>query len=120
MAKNPPPPGKRGLGKAQFLANKEEIKIALENGWNAKDIWNEMHSKKQISIQYRTFVSYVTELIKDKPKTINKVGSSTSQPKPTPIENKPVDGPTIIQANKKTSITFDAKSNADIDDSELF
>lgn len=49
---------------AQFLANKEEIKKALSNGWNMKFIWKTLHEEKAFLGNYNCFTIYVKKYIR--------------------------------------------------------
>jgi len=60
------PPGRkkqRGSGRQAFLARRNEIAQALADGYLAKEIWEFLHKKGSMPIQYRTFIDYVNRYI---------------------------------------------------------
>jgi hypothetical protein len=60
------PPGRkkqRGSGRQAFLAHRNEIAQALADGYLAKEIWEFLHGKGSMPIQYRTFIDYVNRYI---------------------------------------------------------
>lgn len=60
------PPGRkkqRGSGRQAFLARRNEIAQALADGYLAKEIWEFLHEKGSMPIQYRTFIDYVNRYI---------------------------------------------------------
>ncbi len=121
LAKTSPPPGKRGLGKAQFISQIEEIKLALENGWSAKDIWKELFDKGSISIQYRVFSRYVSELIKGKKKRVSLAANQAAKEEPTLVEDTPLnqdeeDGPITAKAFTSSKLSMGAKHANQIQD----
>lgn len=50
-------------GRYAFLKYKEEIKEALDNGYNAIDIWDHLHKKGEMPIKYNQFTVYIRKLI---------------------------------------------------------
>lgn len=57
------PERQRGHGRRAFLAQRNEIAQALEDGYRAKEIWEHLHDKGAMPIQYRTFIDYVNRYI---------------------------------------------------------
>ena len=54
-----------------FLALREDIKEAMEDGWALKQIYRTLHTQKKIMFSYQTFVNYANDLIlKPKPSRI--------------------------------------------------
>lgn len=49
--------------RAAFLAVREDIRQALNDGWSSKVIWETLLEEEKISCSYPTFNSYVTKLI---------------------------------------------------------
>lgn len=82
------PPGRkkqRGSGRQAFLARRNEIAQALADGYLAKEIWEFLHEKGSMPIQYRTFIDYVNRYIQqsNEPKPVNqkqKVVEQTTTP----------------------------------------
>lgn len=49
--------------KVQFIALKDEIKQAIEDGFSVKDIWRLLDGEKKITMTYRTLVRYTNKYI---------------------------------------------------------
>lgn len=49
--------------RAAFLALREDIKQALNEGWKSKNIWETLFDEGKITFSYPTFHNYVTKLI---------------------------------------------------------
>ena len=49
--------------RAVFLALREDIKEAMTDGWALKQIYRTLHTQKNITFSYQTFVNYANELI---------------------------------------------------------
>ncbi|CAB1275627.1 TraK family protein [Candidatus Nitrosacidococcus tergens] len=52
-------------GRQIFLAKYNEIQQALESGCTAKEVWMILYQQGILSIQYRTFMSYMKLSIKE-------------------------------------------------------
>jgi hypothetical protein len=63
-----------GRNRVAFLAVREEIRSALDDGWTVKAIWTKLREEGAIEFGYDAFIRYVDRL----------VGSSKS-PEPTPV-----------------------------------
>ena len=44
------------LNRAQYLAQQDQIREALEAGWSAKVIWETLRSEGRLSCSYETFM----------------------------------------------------------------
>jgi Family of unknown function (DUF5338) len=56
----------QGIGiknRVVFLALREDIKEAMKDGWALKQIYRTLHTQKNITFSYQTFVNYANELI---------------------------------------------------------
>lgn len=62
---------KKRSGRVEFIAQIEDIKTALKEGWTKKDIWDQLHSEGKISFTYQMFLRYVDQLIVGKKKDAN-------------------------------------------------
>ncbi len=49
--------------RAAFLVVREDVRLALNDGWSSKTIWETLLEEEKISCSYPTFNSYVTKLI---------------------------------------------------------
>jgi len=63
LADRDPPKGKRGVGKARFLAHKDEIALALDKGWNQRDVWQDLKDRGVFEFSYVQFTKYVARYI---------------------------------------------------------
>lgn len=52
--------------KVIFLALRDEIAKALEDGWTVKVVWQTLREEKRITFSYQTFNRYVQVLIKSR------------------------------------------------------
>lgn len=81
--------------KVAFIALKKDIQEALDAGWSMKVIWETLLEEKKISFSYKTFRTYVTQLI---------LSSSNVNIEPVAsISKKPKDG-NVSKSNTKTGI----------------
>lgn len=90
------PPGRkkqRGSGRQAFLARRNEIAQALADGYLAKEIWEFLHEKGSMPIQYRTFIDYVNRYIQqsNEPKPVNQEQKLVEQTT-TPIREERTEG----------------------------
>ena len=60
-------PSRRAQNRANFLALREEVKQALDDGWPIKTIWETLYDEKKIFFQYQAFRRYVNSLILSPP-----------------------------------------------------
>jgi len=71
------PPNQKTRNRAAFLANIEEIRQALDNGWSVKDIWEALKEDGRIPFGYQAFLGYVKRLIRNQPATRGKTVEET-------------------------------------------
>ncbi|MGY6215753.1 TraK family protein [Methylolobus aquaticus] len=55
----------RGVQRAAFLAQKNEIAQALAAGWSVKDIWRTLSDEGRIRVGYQAFCEYVNRWIRE-------------------------------------------------------
>lgn len=48
---------------AAFLAQRDEINRALEDGWTVYQVWETLHAEQKIAASYNTFCNQVKRLI---------------------------------------------------------
>ncbi len=75
-----------------FLALREDIKDAMKDGWALKQIYRTLHSQKNITFSYQTFVNYANDLIL-KPKqslVISLQETSNKTPEQTARTTEPI------------------------------
>jgi Family of unknown function (DUF5338) len=51
------------MNRAAFLALRDEVKQALDDGWPIKEIWETLHEEGGIAFSYTVFCRYVKRLI---------------------------------------------------------
>lgn len=59
------PLNQKARNRAAFLANMEEIRQALDNGWSVKDVWEALCDEGRIPFGYQAFLGYVKRLIRN-------------------------------------------------------
>jgi len=95
-------PSQAGQNRASFLAVRDDVRQALNDGWSVKVIWNTLHEEGKIAFGYDAFIGYVNRLIRHSRMspvnvppdvtTQNKAPSSQSQknqPNPAASSMKP-------------------------------
>lgn len=88
--KKSPPPRQRGQGRQAFIARRNEIEQALDDGYSSAEIWQHLHDKGVMPIQYRQFVRYVDRYITSK--------QANEQP---PVSSGPNNPPTVEREKKE-------------------
>lgn len=97
-------PKRSGQNKAAFLAVRDQIKQALDDGWSMKIIWETLHEEGSISFGYHAFVGYVNRLaIRNKSSQPSSVASASA---PTQTEN-----PAIPKSPAIGGFTFQSNPN---------
>jgi len=73
-----------GRNRANFLAVRNEVKQAIDDGWPIKAIWATLYDEGKIAFGYDAFISYVNRLIRSNTDAIpSNSHSKTTKPKPT-------------------------------------
>lgn len=72
-------PSRTGKNRASFLAVREDVQQALDDGWPVKVIWDTLCEEGKIEFGYGAFISYVNRLIRNVEMPL---------PKPTPNQVK--------------------------------
>jgi len=49
--------------RSAFLTLREDIRLAINDGWPVKTIWETLHEEGKISFSYQSFRNYVNSLI---------------------------------------------------------
>ena len=86
---------KMNIHRTAFLALRDDIILAINDGWRIKHIWETLQDQGKISFSYPTFTVYVNKLIFHKDKkplhSITDIPSQTSplsSPKDTKLNNQ--------------------------------
>ena len=53
--------------RAAFLALRDEVKQAIDDGWPVKTIWEALHDEEKVTFSYQAFRGYVNRLILSPP-----------------------------------------------------
>lgn len=56
-----------------FLAVRDDVKAAVDEGYAVKTIWANMHENKRVAFGYDTFLNYVNRYIRRPPSQLNVV-----------------------------------------------
>ena len=67
---------RRDRNRVAFLAVKNDVKEALEEGWPVKTIWSHMVEQKRIGFGYDTFLTYVKRYVRGNAKPLGADRSS--------------------------------------------
>ena len=54
-----------GKNRAEFLAMRNDVKKAMDDGWPVKVIWETLRDEGKISFGYDAFIGYVNRLIRN-------------------------------------------------------
>ena len=60
-------PPRNGQNRVTFLAMREDVKQAIDDGWPVKTIWETLHEEGKVSFSYPAFIGYVNRLILSSP-----------------------------------------------------
>jgi hypothetical protein len=52
-----------GANRAAFLAVREDVNQALDDGWPVKTVWETLHEEGKITFSYPAFCRYVKRLV---------------------------------------------------------
>ena len=58
-------PSRIGKNRASFLAVRNDVRKALEDGWSVKVIWDTLCDEGKIEFGYDAFIGYVNRLIRN-------------------------------------------------------
>lgn len=89
-----------GKNLASFLAVRDDVKEALQDGWAVKVIWRTLHDEGKITFSYDAFNNYVNRLIQ------NADTPAPSRGQPAPLRARPSSppaSPAKNDADKKNS-----------------
>ena len=56
----------RGRGKSLFLGQLDDIKAALDKGYNMKQVWRHLHDSDRMPVGYASFTNYVAAYVTSK------------------------------------------------------
>ena len=100
---------RKGSGRVEFLALRQEIQDALDDGYLVKEVWQYLSDKGVISIQYRMFIRYVNRFLKHK----ELLGSSSMKKNRDVIESESLQQPIQITEKLHKRFEFDALSKSE-------
>lgn len=76
--------GRSNRNMALFLAQQEEIRQALDDGWNVKTVWHTLHKEGKFPATYCCFLFYVKKFIREKDTREKENRSNSSDPPAQP------------------------------------
>jgi len=81
-------PSVNDKNRATFLALREDIKKALDDGWHVKIIWKTLHAEGKIAYSYQAFRRYTNRLILSPPMTASTPSDAVLQITPPILESR--------------------------------
>ena len=82
-----------GKNRAEFLAARNDVKKAMDDGWPVKVIWETLRDEGKISFGYDAFIGYVNRLIRS-------VDATAPAPVPPPAADQAKGGKPAQQEGK--------------------
>jgi hypothetical protein len=58
-------PTQAGKNRAAFLAVRDDVKKALDDGWPVKVVWATLREEGRIEFKYDAFIKYVNQLVRN-------------------------------------------------------
>jgi hypothetical protein len=91
-------PPRNGQNRVTFLAMREDVKQAIDDGWPVKTIWETLHEEGKVSFSYQAFIGYANRLI------LSSSASRTTVSTPMAVDSRigKQHGPATAQATEKT------------------
>jgi hypothetical protein len=90
----------KDINRATFLALRDEIKHAMDEGWPVKRIWENLYKQGDIKFSYQSFIGYVNRLIlhKNEQKKTQVKSSAKAIEKPQQVTQKEKSDTNIIKS----------------------
>jgi hypothetical protein len=106
-------PTQQGKNRAAFLAVRDDVQNALNDGWSVKTIWETLREEGRIQFGYDAFMGYVKRLIRSgQPTAPTRDASSTVLPSEKRDQGKPAPEAAAKKAdNAIGGFTFDPSPN---------
>jgi hypothetical protein len=80
------------MNRAAFLALRDEVKQALDDGWPIKEIWETLHEEGGITFSYTVFCRYVKRHIVRAPLDLGSVAAGKKRRRePEPERSNSID-----------------------------
>lgn len=111
-------PTRSGQNRAAFLAQRDDIKEALTDGWPVKTIWETLHDEGKISFGYDAFISYVNSLIRSPGEPEKATARPPASSKPAPKKAPPATPKPVPPTERKSGVipSFNHNSRPNIAD----
>jgi len=99
-------PSRTGKNRASFLAVRDDVKKALNDGWPVKVIWDTLRDEGKIEFGYDAFIGYVNRLIRnvESPPPAKSPADKVKADKPAPKAKAKPDAPQEPKARAPTGI----------------
>lgn len=96
-----------------FLAVRDDVQAAIDDGFTVKTVWTNMHEAGRIKFGYHTFRNYVKKHLRAPAEGVPEGHQSTIPKGPTAIGLQALDKAPIAQASKPAAsgFTFNAAPN---------
>ena len=87
-------PSRTGKNRASFLAVRNDVRKALDDGWPVKAIWDTLRDEGKIEFGYDAFIGYVNRLIRNpEPSPAKPPADQVKADKPAPKGKAKTDAP---------------------------
>lgn len=96
-------PSRTGKNRASFLAVRDDVRQALDDGWPVKVIWDTLRDEGKIEFGYDAFIGYVNRLIRNTEMSPAKPPAEKAD-KPAPKGKAKNDAPQESKAEAPPSI----------------
>jgi cell division septation protein DedD len=88
-------PSQAGKNRAAFLAVRDDVKKALNDGWPIKVVWATLRDEGRIAFGYDAFIKYVNQLVRQPEVPPPARPAAPAAPTPTPkASSSPAAAPT--------------------------
>lgn len=120
--KRRPAPTRRDKNLVAFLAVRDDVKRALDEGYAVKTVWAHMHDSKRVEFGYDTFLNYVNRYLRSVDQPVLAANQATSTPAfgkapmpraaEKPLPSKPIPHqPATPAASEPAGFTFNPAPN---------
>lgn len=120
--KRRPAPTRRDKNLVAFLAVRDDVKGALDEGYAVKTVWAHMHDSKRVEFGYDTFLNYVRRYLRSVDQPVPKASQATTAPASRkthlpkaadkPVPSRPIPHqPAAPAGSELTGFTFNPAPN---------
>ncbi|HCR1388191.1 TraK family protein [Pseudomonas aeruginosa] len=94
-------PTQAGKNRAAFLAVRDEVKKALDDGWPVKVVWATLRDEGRVEFKYDAFIKYVNQLVRNAEppaRPTAPAAQTTATPTPKAATRSASSSPTTVPA----------------------